>query len=333
MRSVSGFQLLQFEASGRGAEADAFFAAMKPANAVRVFLMLDGGMFVLGPEEAVAALPALLDRAGRAGYYVELTLFAGYRDKPRDFFRDIARRVAGICVASPACVALELGNELHPLHRTQNEELGDLEFLIELRNIIRARASIPVSLGSTHGGEDDSDRFAGGDYLTIHGDRSGGDDGWQFVRRIQRQHDLSARLGKYVWNDEPRRDQVSPDQHLAMGALCRMFGLGDTFHYAEGRFARPPTGAELVGYLARQRGWQSIPEDWIATAVQTGTERLPARATGTAPVFAAARDGEGYVLAIGAPADPEYVPEIASGWAHRAKVLAEGRVQLWKVSK
>src|SRR5207249_4132796 len=144
-------------------------------------------------------------------------------------------------------------NEVVPLHPTQAPRFGDVAYLTALSGLMPA--SVPRALGSTHGDSDESDVLRAGDYLCIHGARTDGDSGWRWVRHTNEQRVLSERIDKPAVNDEPKRDDLAADKHLGLALLCRLFGLGDTFHFAGGLQAQIPAGAELTAFEARRHGW------------------------------------------------------------------------------
>jgi hypothetical protein len=330
--SVTGFQLVEMVAHGRQREAARFLDAVKPARFVRVLAMLDGGLFTLAPDEGIAALGPTLDLAAEHGTYLEVTIFAGTKAMPGLDMRAIVARVADICLAHAACGALELGNELAPLHGTQDPRLGDVAFLRELRTIIRARGNLPVSLGSTHADRHESDIFREGDYLTIHGPRDDGDNGWRWVLTVNEQRALADRLGKYAWNDEPGRDDFRCDKQLGMALLARLSRIGDTFHFRNGLFARPPEGAEASGFACRARGWRLVPEDWSGVSADVGSQLGPVKSfAGAVRIHSSISGSTAYTLVLGAESTLKI--EWHENWPSRTRVLSEGGVQLWQETR
>jgi hypothetical protein len=331
MRGVSAFQLIEFVAHGREKEAKAFIDAMRPANVFRVFVMLDKGMFTLTPEDGLNALPATLDLAARKGVYLHLTVFAGTRDTHGLDYFGIADRIGAICAAKPACAAVELANEINPVHASQDERFGDLNFLLQLRARVRVHGEIPVSLGSSHDSSDESDALKDGDYLTIHGDRADGDEGWRWVRHTNEQRVLGDRVGNYPWNDEPRRDDLGCDKHLALGALTQMFRIGDTFHYGNGRYAQLPDAAELRAFQCRARGWGLIPDGWSGGYMNAGFAGSPVKGFANAVrIYSSVNGNQAYSLVLGAnQVQIEWNPD----WPQRELIVSEGGAQLWKVRR
>ena len=328
--SVTGFQFVELVAHGRQAEAAAFLQAVKPAKFVRVLLMA-AHLFTLAPAEGVAALPAALDLAAQHGTYLEVTIFADTKSYPGIDYRGIADQVGAICAEKPACAVVELGNELHELHQTQADALGDLSRLRSLRDTIRRHGEIPVSLGSTHAGQDESDRFEDGDYLTVHGDRSEeGDGAWRPVRHTNEQRALADRLRTYVWNDEPARKHMACDWQLGMGLLARLFRLGDTFHFQNGLFALPPEGLEKQGFDCRARAWTLIPEDWYGQYFNAGFAGSPVKSFSNAlRAYSSVNGSTGYTLVL----DARGITTVEWNWPVRTLVLWENGVQLWRVAR
>jgi hypothetical protein len=285
-------------------------------------------LFDLAPERARAALPQLLERAAAHGLRVEVVALAD--TKSYEF--DVERHVQGIgdvCSAHPACV-IELGNELEPLHPTQDRRLADARYVAGLRALVPS--SVLVALGSAHGGTM-SEKFAGGDFFTVHEDRSNADEGWRWVFVRDETRQISERLHKPVVGDEPRRDDTRLDRQFAAGALARMFDIGDTFHYQGGLSTRIPQGDELAAFEARRRGWESIPEGFRGSYRPTGAPGSPvveANHSTSARVFAVTDDHTGYAIVIGA-----FQPGLnwSDGWPTRQLVAEVGQAALWRVSR
>lgn len=330
---ATAFQLVELVAHGRVSDADRFLKAMKPARIFRAFVMLDKGLFVLSPGDGLAALGPTLDLAARNGVYLEVVAFAGTVGFPDLNYVDVARQIGRICIAKPACAAVELGNELWPLHEGNAAIFGDLNFLKQLRSAIREAGPIPVSLGSTHADQDASDRFREGDYLTIHGARGNGDEGnWRWVRRTAEQRALGDRVGRYPVNDEPRRDDLACDKHLGLALLARMFRIGDTFHFGNGLYARPPEGAELIAFQCRSRGWTAVPDDWSGDSQNAGAANSPVKSfTNAGWVYTSVRGSDGYALVLGAQSGLSI--QWSDAWPHHERILTEGAVQFYRVSR
>lgn len=330
--AVTGFRLVEQVAHGRPAEAAAFLDSLGDTRGVRVLLMARW-LFQLSPEDGVAALRATLDLAQRHGRYLEVTVFADTKSfNLRDAdYRRIADSVGAICATHPACALVELANEVWSLHATQAPALEDLAFLRSLREAVRAHGDIPVSLGSTHADQDTSDRMQDGDYLTIHGARDDGENGWAWVRRLTEQRALADRVGKFAVNDEPRRDDLHCGRQFGMGVLARLFSLGDTFHYAGGLQAQAPAGAEAQAFGCRARGWAAIPNDWTGEHKEAGASGSPVQAfDGAVSVSSSVKDGSGYTLVLGGTPATRVVWN--DGWSHDL-IVDEGGAQLYRVSR
>ncbi len=330
--AVTGFRLVEQVAHGRAGEASAFLAALGPVRGVRVLLMARW-LFQLSPDEGLAALAATLDLAQRHGRYLEVTIFADTKSFPLADadYRRIADQVGAICAAHVACGLVEIANEVWSLHDTQADALGDLAFLRSLRETVRRHGDIPVSLGSTHADQDESDRMQDGDYLTIHGARDDGDDGWRWVRHSNEQRALADRVGKYAVNDEPRRDDLACGRQLGMALLARIFSLGDTFHFAAGLQAQPPTGAEAAAFACRARGWAAVPDDWWGDYKNAGFVGSPVKSfDGAVRIYASVNGGRAYVLVLGASGATRI--DWNDGWL-RTLVLTEDGAQLWSVTR
>ncbi len=330
--AVTGFRLVEQVAHGRSGEAAAFLDSLGMVRGVRVILMARW-LFQLSPEEGLAALKETLDLAQRHGRYLEVTIFADTRsfELGADEYRRIAGRVGAVCAGHVACGLVEIANEVWPLHSTQADALGDLAFLRALRDEVRRHGDIPVSLGSTHADQAESDRMRNGDYLTIHGPRDDGDGGWGWVALGSEQRALADRLGMWAVNDEPQRDDLDCGRHLGMGMLARLFSLGDTFHFAGGLQAQVPQGPEARALACRARGWAAVPDSWSGRFEETGSPGSPVKTYGGAVrVYASLSGNAGYALVLGA--GPGTRIEWNQGWS-RDLVLDEGGAQLYRVRR
>ncbi len=330
--AVTGFRLVEQVAHGRAGEAAAFLDGIGPARGVRVLLMARW-LFQLSPDEGLAALAATLDLAQQHGRYLEVTIFADTKSFPLADadYRRIADQVGAVCAAHVACGLVEIANEVWSQHSTQADALGDLAFLRSLRETVRRHGDIPVSLGSTHADQDESDRMRDGDYLTIHGARDDGDDGWRWVRHSNEQRALADRVERWAVNDEPRRDDLACGRQLGMGLLARLFSLGDTFHFAGGLQAQPPSGAEAQAFACRARGWAAVPDDWWGQYANAGFTTSPVKSfAGAVRIYASVNGGRAYVLVLGATASLRI--DWNEGW-QRELVLNEDGAQLYRVTR
>jgi hypothetical protein len=314
-------------ASNQDIEAYLGWCAAHGVTIVRTLAMAKH-LFDLAPDRGRAALPQLLDRAAAHGLRVEVVALADTKSYEFDLERHV-QEIGDVCAAHPACV-IELGNELVPLHPTQDSRLADPSYVARLRTLVPA--SVLVALGSGHGGTI-TGKFAGGDFVTVHEDRSDADEGWRwvFVRNETRQ--LSEQLRKPVVGDEPRRDDTRLDRQFVVGVLARMFDVGDTFHYQGGLTARIPQGDELGAFEARRRGWESIPDGFRGSYRLPGAPESPvvdANHSTSPGVFAVADDRTGYTIVIGG-----FQPALkwSDRWPTRQLVAQVGQAALWRVSR
>ncbi len=326
--AVTGFRLVEQVAHGRVGEAAAFLDGIGQARGVRVLLMARW-LFQLSPEEGLAALGQTLDLAAQHGRYLEVTIFADTRSFPGLDYRAYAAQVGTICAEHVACALLEIGNELWPVHETQDDALGELALLRSIRANISP--AIPVSLGSTHADEDESDRMRDGDYLTIHGSRGDGEGGWRWVRHSNEQRALADAVSRWAVNDEPMRADLDCGRQVGIGLLARIFNIGDTFHYAGGLRGQPPTGAEADAFRCRSLGWAAVPDDWWGQYMNAGFVGSPVKSfDGAVRVYSSVNGGRAYTLVLGAT--PSMRIDWNSEWNPRL-VLTEGGAQLWQVSR
>lgn len=328
-QGITAFQLLEQMTHGREDEALAFldWAATQQITIVRVLAMANR-LFYLDPEEGRSVLPALLDEATKRGLYVEVVTLADTRYYDFDHISHVLQ-IGGICHERPSCL-IEIANE--PNHETQNRALRDPAYLQRLRGLVPI--TVPVALGAAHGRSDESRAYFGGDYVTVHSDRSNDEGGWRWVRHareIQARRDTVHR--KFVVSDEPHRKPNVPDQHLALALLLRMYGIGDTFHCDVCRFAKIPTGSELEALAQHQVAWTIIPDDWsdgLYTAGHLSTS--PVRATNPARIlraYSSLRGDRGYTLLIRAT-DP--VAQWRDDW-RRTLIAHVGLTYFYEVSR
>src|SRR5687767_13153431 len=193
-RGITAFQLLEMEAGGRGAEADAYlkWAAAERLTVVRVLAMAKH-LFTLEPERGVKALDALLARAARHGLFVEVVALADTQEYPVDIPAHV-KRVGEIC-ARHANALIEIANE--PYHGTQRAEVHDPGYLARLRTEIPA--TVPTALGAG----DYPAVIGAGDFVTVHYPRSVSHAGWGWVAGLK---DASAHVRqtrKPVIDNEP----------------------------------------------------------------------------------------------------------------------------------
>jgi hypothetical protein len=324
---MTAFRLLHMIASNEDIEPYLRWCASHGVTIVRTLAMAKH-LFDFAPERARAALPRLLERAAANGLRVEVVALADTKSYQFDVERHV-QAIGDVCSAHPACV-IELGNELEPLHPTQDRRLADARFVGGLRTLVPP--SVLVALGSAHGGTM-TEKFNGGDFVTVHEDRSNADEGWRWVFVRDKTRQMSERLRKPVVGDEPRRDDTRPDRQFAAGALARMFDIGDTFHYQGGLSARIPQGDELAAFEARRRGWESITDGFRGLYRPAGDPDSPVVELENSPssrVFAVADDHTGYAIIIGAS---QPALNWSTRWPHRQLVAEVGQAALWRVSR
>jgi hypothetical protein len=328
-RGMTAFRLLQMIARREDIDPYLAWCAEHGVTIVRTLTMAKN-LFELSPADGRTALPRLLERAERYGLRVEVVAFSDTKSYDVDDEAHVTA-IGRICAAHPACV-VELGNELDPLHPTQSERLGDPRYVAGLRALIPA--SVAVAFGSSHGAAArTSIRYAGGDFVTVHEDRSDGDEGWRWVRERKKTGELAERLGKPLVGDEPQRDDLAAERQFAFGALARMVDVGDTFHYAGGLAAQIPSGEELAAFESRRRGWDAIPPEFRGTTRPPGAAGSPVADVDPSSLleaFSVLSDRDGYVLVIGKDR-PAF--KWADDWPRRSLVHREGRTTLWRVER
>lgn len=254
-QGVTAFRLLEMVAHGQEEQVESFLTQASSAGitVVRVLAMAYN-LFKLDPNDGYAALPKLLQLAAKHGIYVELVCLADTVNYELNYLAHLSQIAA--CNEPSHNLIAELANE--PNHPTQKPDLADAAYLKRLATIF-GPTPVPVCLGASHAADDESGVYFGGAYVTVHADRTDGDNGWRWVRHcreIQAQRDGTHH--KPAVNDEPRRDDLGADKHLALGALMAMWNVGDTVHLGSLLQGVWPTGDELTALQWRARGWQFV---------------------------------------------------------------------------
>jgi hypothetical protein len=274
--------------------------------------------FDLKPSEGQRALPRLLDMAAQRGLYLEVVALAGTKDgqlTPEQMQEHVAA-VGAICAAHPSCAAIELANE--NAHSSQREELRDPGYLRQLRAAVPSL--VPVSMGSNCCGQpDDRVVYPGGDYLTIHVERSG--TRWARVDRLRHVRDAANASGLFAVDDEsigagereePSRRTTDEDEFYARGALARILDIGATFHFDSGLQAAVPGPLQASAARAFIAGTRMVPDD-----VRLHLEEASAhRVEGAEHVYVGAAADRAVALALGPGAAFTLTP--AAGWTSQS---------------
>jgi hypothetical protein len=260
-RGITAFRLLEYVARGKDADVEQFltWAESQRLTVIRVLAMGQGFMN-LSPDDGRAALPRLLEAAGRHKLHVEIVALAGTRDVAVDLDSHLA--AIGEIAAKYGNAIIEIANE--PSHPSQSADVHRPENLSRLRR--RIAPTVPVALGLVEGLE----RQSAGDYVTWHSPRDDRFDGWGHVLALAEGPELVRRWNKPVISDEPigagekyepgRRDD-SPPRFRAAAVMTRLAGLGATFHYEGGLQAMVPAGRQLECFNAWKDAWMVLPAD------------------------------------------------------------------------
>jgi len=333
-RFATGFRLVDYVADGDEAAAVAFldWAAKEGFTGVRVLSTLCC-WFDLAPADGQRALARLLALAQARGLYLEVVGLARRMD--RAAMVSHVRAIGRICSTSPACAAIELANENG--HPTQQGDLTDRGFLRKLKSLVPA--GVPVSMGSNCCGQDDEHEwYPGGDYITIHTDRSG--DAWNRTSHLRELESLSARTGRFVVDDEPigagdvdqpGRRSTNPNEYFARGVLSRVFGVGATWHCEACLHATVPGPVQQASATAFIAGTRIVPDDVLLRFQNVGSVNSPVKAfksltksggaTNTAVgAFSGLGRSINILALIGVTGDPGVVHQ--NGWRTR-RVLDE----------
>lgn len=266
-RFVTGFRLVDHVADGNEAAAIAFLDWAKATgfNGVRVLSSLCC-WFDLLPEDGQRALLRALTLAQQRGLYLEVVGLAGTKARGLDeqtMARHV-RAIGAICDASPACAAIELANENN--HESQQDVLTDLSYLKMLDAQIPP--TVPVSLGSNCCGQSDEKViYEGGDYVTVHADRSRPT--WDRTRHMREQETVSNQSGRFVVDDEPMgagevatgSRSTNAAEFFGRGVLSRIFSVGATFHCEACLQAAVPGPLQQASAEAFIAGTRIVPDD------------------------------------------------------------------------
>jgi hypothetical protein len=271
-RGVTAFRLVDHVADGRKDRAAAYleWARGTGFTIVRVLTRIDWqdapelDRAALSAEDGARHLPVLLAMAAERGLYVEAVATVGSGSTPYDW-RAHARSVAEICAAADNCL-FEFANE--PGHPTQTPELHDMRQVDRLASeAARELPGLVWTAGPSWAGH--SAAAPAGAYVVRHLEREGRP--IPQIARLRELADLSARLNKLVVSDEPtgadeedgartgRQRWNDPNVFFAMGALCRGFALGCTFHLQDGLATVVPGPVQRKSAAAFVAGWRAMP--------------------------------------------------------------------------
>lgn len=349
-RGVMAFGLLDRLADGQEADVIAFldWARSTGFNVIRTLTTLSGWI-ELSPQEGQAALPKLFNLAAQRDLYVQPVALAGtrVREMTQDEMVLHTAEVARLCAKSTACAFLELANE--PSHPSQQSDLQDPAFLSSLRALVPA--PVPVAYGSNCCGEGDEPgsyphRYAGGDLVLVHTDRSR--DTWNRTRHVREVQALSEELGKYIISNEPigageqdRGTSRSSNVHefYGQGVLSRVFSFGATFHCEDCLYGRVPgpiqqeaarafvEGTRVVADDVRLRffnsGWAGSPVRSFAFTGEFGTPNSALRA------YSGVSNGRGVTVLVGKTGDPSV--EWSSGWTPVGILVDRPGVRVYEI--
>lgn len=291
-RGVSGFGLLV----APEAVQDNFFGFWQGnANVVRVFTTCTN-LFDLRPEDGRERLPTLCQKAAKYGFWIEAVALVDTNPATNPPGRqfDYAHHLEILRGLDVPNLLVEGANE--PLQPWQGN----------VRELIKQAGGRPVlyAVGAADNGNDETTEFNHGDYVTVHCDRKDGDNGWRWVRHVKEcWWDLRQAIRKFTVNDEPKRDDLDPAKHFALGCMAWVIGGGDTFHYGGGRWADVPTPEERPAAIGRVTGWapMSRPPAWNGTFYNAGWQGSPVKSfTGALRCYSSREGNMAYTVALDA---------------------------------
>jgi hypothetical protein len=246
-------------------------------------------LFDLPPEVARERLPAYLDKCYKRAKYVQVPalLDTAIRSFDYQFHLDWLLELQ----LQWDNLIIEGANEAR--HQTQNPAILPIIKRGPLHGLYASSSPLDV--------DDENPEFAQfGNYFEIHANRSDAEDGWKWVRHTKEIWNMMTGVGtshpgvgKQGRNGEPRRDDLREDRHFALGALCRICGIGDTLHYADGRYGyRPLDSSTQIAMRARSRYRSFIPDSFRGQFFNAGWTGSPIKSFTNANRIYSMRNGK-----------------------------------------
>lgn len=245
-------------------------------------------LFDLPPEVGRDRLPAYLEKCWHRGKYVQVSALIDTAARSFDYESHLNWLLE--LQAQWDNLLIEGANEAR--HGTQNPSIISMVKRGPLHGLYAS--SSPLDL------DDENPEFAFfGNYFEIHANRSDGEDGWRWVRHTKEIWNMMTGVGathggvgKHGRNGEPRRDDLREDRHFALGCLCRICGIGDTLHYADGRYGFPPLDSTTqIAMRARSRYRSFIPDSFFGDFFNAGWTRSPIKSFSNANRIYSMRNG------------------------------------------
>lgn len=329
-RGITAFPLASFINQGHPEQARDYLRWAASHRLMPRVLCMAEHLFHLSPEDGRNALGALVTMARDEGCLLNLCALADTGSYPgMDMERHL--REVGAYAAIYHNARVSVGNEVFPVHPTQDNRLDDVDFLIRLAK--QVPSSVPVSLGSSHGNDEDRTlahatvQFPNGT-LDVHTSRTDEEDGWKWVRHVNELGWMADDTRLYADNEEPKRNDVRTDRHLALGVMTHgIRNIGDTFHYLGGLYGTIPAGLELDAFLARERGWNLVPTTFNGAYRNAGQAGSPVKSFQNANRVYSAIDGP-RALVLGVDAANASV-QWSDHWSPGEPIAAEGGAKVW----
>lgn len=281
------------------------------------------------PEMARQRLPFILDYARSKGKYVEVVFLT---DTGTGYDKEQHCAELGRIVEQFENTLPEMANE--PWHPTQDGETHSAGYLynLALRTLPAISVDgIPFALGAAE--NDETITYAGGDFITVHLDRSR--DRWNMIRRIREMENLSSVTGKFVMDNEKIKFSSQMDDlaiAFTAGSLDRGFEVGAIVHTDWGLAARRPSPAEAQFDEEFLAGWATIDTDEPLTFKNTGWGDSPVKGfeDGTlVRVYSFVSGGQGYAVALGG----EGSFEMQNGWRQAEVIAARPGVRVVRLAR
>jgi len=337
-RGVTAFALVAQVAHGNEAGARAYLGWARDAGftLVRVLAMCE--WLDLSPEAGLAALPRTLELIRAYDLYAEVVALADTATWPA---LDLGAHVAtvGRIAAITDAAVLQLANE--PWHPSQRADRLTPDHLALYRHLVAPE--ILVAYGAST--DDESAEYAGGDYTTVHLDRSR--ESWDQVRRVRELENLSTATGKPVVSGEPigfgdtyepGRRWTDPSLAFAFGVLSRVFEVGTTFHLEAGLRCSVPGPVQRAAAEAFLAGTRILPDEVVLKFANTrfgshGWDQSPVESFDTAAAVRvySGLGSQSLAVALGLTGDPRI--EWRLGY-RPLRVLAERPgITVWEIGQ
>jgi hypothetical protein len=213
------------------------------------------------------------------------------------------------------------------------------------REIVSMMASPVAGYGATIE-DDESDKYAGGAFVSVHRDRSR--DKWNCVRRVREVEASSERNKKPAFDQEPigadeqsiqGKRESDPAIFFTQAVLARIFEVGSILHSTDGLHAnrfQPNQRRCAEAFITGHRIWPY--DSPRLTYKNTGWADSPVKDAwfqdegGTVcRVYSGVTGNDGLTCALGLTGDPRI--EWQNGWTPREVIGQMSGVTVWRIER